>query len=105
MIKLTIFAPIAIAASDFLPLPLEKAVEFYEVVLQPGGALRSAPHFKGARELLTVQRGTVRVCSGEEAAELKVGDSAHYPADVGHSIENFGQRDGVLFIVATYLHD
>jgi transcriptional regulator with XRE-family HTH domain len=87
------------------PLPLEKAVEFYEVVLRPGGALTSAPHFKGARELLTVQQGSVRLCSGDEAAELKVGDSAHYPADVAHSITALGQQDAVVFIVVTYLHD
>src|SRR5688500_18553955 len=41
------------------PLHLEKSVEFYELVLRPGGALRSAPHFVGARELLTIQRGNV----------------------------------------------
>ena len=87
------------------PLPLEKSVEFYEVVLRPDGVLQSAPHFKGARELLTVQQGMVRVCSGEETVELKVGDSAHYPADVAHSIENLGRKDAVVFIVATYLHD
>src|SRR5213078_2918010 len=43
------------------PLHLEKSVEYYEIVLRPGGALRSAPHFAGARELLTVQQGLVRV--------------------------------------------
>ena len=47
----------------------------------------------------------MRVCSGEETAELNVGDSAHYPADVAHSIENLGQEDAVLFIVVTYLPD
>jgi transcriptional regulator with XRE-family HTH domain len=87
------------------PLPLEKAVEFYEVVLRPGGALQSAPHFEGARELLTVQQGAVRVRSGEETAELRVGDSAHYPADAAHSIENLGQEEAVLFLVVTYLRD
>jgi len=34
------------------PLHLEKSVEYYEVVIRPGGALRSLPHFAGARELL-----------------------------------------------------
>jgi transcriptional regulator with XRE-family HTH domain len=87
------------------PLPLEKAVEFYEVVLRPGGALVSAAHFKGARELLTVQRGTVRLRSGEEAVELNAGDSSHYPADVAHSIKNIGQDDAAVFIVVTYLPD
>src|SRR5437764_7484175 len=35
------------------PLNLEKDVEFYEVQLQPSGALRRAPHFEGTREFLT----------------------------------------------------
>jgi transcriptional regulator with XRE-family HTH domain len=87
------------------PLPLEKAVEFYEVVLRPGGALASDPHFRGARELLTVQQGYVRVTSGDETAELHTGDSSHYPADVAHSMTNLGQEDAVLFVVVTYLSD
>jgi transcriptional regulator with XRE-family HTH domain len=87
------------------PLHLEKSVEFYEVVLRPGGALRSEPHFAGARELLTAQRGEVRVTAGGDATELKTGDSAHYPADVRHTIENIGQEAAVLFLVVTYLPD
>ena len=86
------------------PLPLEKAVEFYEVVLRPGGALKARPTLP-ARELLTVQQGAVRVCSGKEIAELHAGDSAHYPADVAHSIANLDRKDAVLFIVVTYLHE
>jgi len=85
------------------PLHLEKAVEFYEIVLHVGGALKSEPHFEGAKELLTVQQGKVRVRSAEEAVELGTGDSAHYPADVVHAIENIGQGDAVLFLVVTYL--
>jgi transcriptional regulator with XRE-family HTH domain len=87
------------------PLYLEKAVEFYEIVLRPGGSLKSSPHFEGARELLTVRRGTVRVSSGEDTAELGGGDSAHYPADVAHAIENHGRDEAVLFLVVTYLRD
>jgi len=85
------------------PLPLEKAVEFYEIVLCAGASLPSAPHFEGSRELLTVHQGHARVCSGDETVELRAGDSAHYPADVSHSIENLGRRDAVLFLVVTYL--
>ena len=87
------------------PLHLEKSVEFYELVLHAGGALKSAPHFQGANELLTVQCGAVRVRSGEESVELGTGDSAHYPADVVHAIENLGRDDAVLFLVVTYLRD
>jgi transcriptional regulator with XRE-family HTH domain len=85
------------------PLYLEKSVEYYEIVLRRGGALRSAPHFQGARELLTVQRGSVRVAAGADISELKTGDSAHYPADVQHAIENVGKDEAVLFLVVTYL--
>jgi len=87
------------------PLPLEKSVEFYEIALEPGAALRSAPHFKGARELLTVQRGAVRVRAAGEAADLAQGDSAHYSADVPHAIENLGRKEARMFLVVTYLSD
>lgn len=87
------------------PLHLEKSVEFYEIVLGPGGVLKSAPHFEGARELLTVQRGGVRVTSSVDTAEIHKGDSAHYRADVPHSIENLGSEEAVLFLVVTYLQD
>lgn len=87
------------------PLNLEKSVEFYEIVLRPGGILRSSPHFEGARELLSVQQGGVRVTSSDDTAEINEGDSAHYRADVPHSIENHGAKDAVLFLVVTYLQD
>ena len=85
------------------PLHLEKSVEYYEIVLRPGGALKSLPHFAGARELLTVQKGAVRITSGEDHEQLTQGDSAHYPADQPHSIENTGAEEAVLYLVVTYL--
>jgi transcriptional regulator with XRE-family HTH domain len=84
------------------PLHLEKDVEFYEVRLRPGGILRSAPHYKGTREFLTVQRGKVRVWSAEECAQLSRGDSASYRADVPHAIENAGRSDALIFLVDIY---
>jgi len=84
------------------PLNLEKDVEFYEVQLQPGGALRSAPHFEGTREFLTVQRGQVRVESGADTEILHPGDSANYRADVPHAIVNTGKGEAVLFLVDIY---
>jgi transcriptional regulator with XRE-family HTH domain len=87
------------------PLHLEKSVEYYEIVLRPGGALRSLPHFAGARELLTVQEGTVKVSSGEDQEELLRGDSAYYPADQPHAIENCGAGEAVMYLVVTYLRN
>lgn len=84
------------------PLNLEKDVEFYEVQLQPGGALRSSPHFEGTREFLTVQRGRLRVESGGDAEELKPGDSASYRADVPHALVNVGKGEAVVFLVDIY---
>jgi transcriptional regulator with XRE-family HTH domain len=84
------------------PLNLEKDVEFYEVQLQPGGALRSAPHFEGTREFLTVQKGNVRVESAGDAEDLAAGDSSSYRADVPHAITNMGKSEAVMFLVVIY---
>lgn len=84
------------------PLNLEKDVEFYEVQLEPGGALRSAPHFEGTREFLTVQKGRIRVESGPDAEELNPGDSASYRADLPHALINLGKGQATLFLVDIY---
>jgi transcriptional regulator with XRE-family HTH domain len=84
------------------PLNLEKDVEFYEVDLQAGGALRSAPHFEGTREFLTVQKGEVRVESAGDREELHTGDSASYRADVSHAIINAGRGEAVVLLVVIY---
>jgi len=84
------------------PLHLEKDVEFYEVQLQPGGALRSAPHYAGTREFLTVEKGRIRLESGDETEELEVGDSASYRADVAHAIVNTGRAEAIIFLVDIY---
>ena len=84
------------------PLNLEKDVEFYEVQLQSGGALRSSPHFEGTREFLTVQKGHVRVESAGDAEELDPGDSASYRADVPHALVNIGKTEAVVFLIVIY---
>jgi transcriptional regulator with XRE-family HTH domain len=84
------------------PLKLEKDVEFYEVQLQPSGALRSAAHFEGTREFLTVQKGQVRVESADDNEILNPGDSASYRADVPHAIVNTGKGEAIIFLVDIY---
>lgn len=84
------------------PLHLEKDVEFYEVLLNPEGALRSAAHFEGTREFLTVQKGRVEVISEAEKIELNKGDSASYRADVPHEIRNLMKSEAVVFLVVIY---
>lgn len=84
------------------PLNLEKDVEFYELTLREGGALRSQPHFEGTREFLTVEHGAVRIESDAEADELVKGDSATYRADVPHAIINKGKGESIVFLVVIY---
>jgi len=84
------------------PLNLEKDVEFYQVLLRPGGALRSAPHYEGTREFLGVNKGRVRVESGEDREELREGDSASYRADVPHAIINTGKGEASLYLAVVY---
>ena len=60
--------------------------EVYELIFEPGGALRSAPHGPGAREHLSVISGRVFVESGTAKQTLGAGDTARYAADVDHAI-------------------
>lgn len=84
------------------PLHLEKDVEFYEIVLQSGAELSSAPHFQGTREFLTVEKGKLRVESGGSSIVLGRGDSGSYRADVVHCISNPGKGEAVAFLVDIY---
>ncbi|MEZ6123157.1 MAG: XRE family transcriptional regulator [Planctomycetaceae bacterium] len=84
------------------PLNLEKDVEFYELKLPAGRTLKSAAHFDGTREFLTVQRGSVEVTSGAETVQLNKGDSAGYRADVTHQIRNTHRSESVVFLVVIY---
>ena len=83
------------------PLHMEKNIEFYELRLQPGAALDSAPHYQGTRELLTVASGDALLRSGEGERHLVTGDSAHYRADLNHSIANNGDSTLVCYLVVT----
>jgi len=84
------------------PLNLEKDVEFYEVQLNEGGSLRSAAHYEGTREFVTVQKGRIRVESGGDKEELDPSDSASYRADVPHALVNVGRGTAVVFLVDIY---
>ena len=84
------------------PLNLEKDIEFYEIRLKPGGALRSSPHFEGTREFLTLEKGRLRIESARDAEELEKGDSASYRADVPHALINSGKIEAVVFLIVVY---
>ena len=60
--------------------------EIYDLRFDPGGALVSQPHTRGAQEQLTVVEGALIVTSGEASKSLAEGDTARYAADMAHSI-------------------
>ena len=84
------------------PQHLEKDVEFYEITLAPGATMGGPAHFAGTREVVTVRQSRVRLTAGADTQELEPGDSASYPADVQHTIENIGTEEALLFLVDIY---
>lgn len=84
------------------PLHLEKDVEFYEVALGRGGALRSAAHYAGTREFVTVVKGQLEIEVAGERDLLHAGDSATYRADAPHDLCNAGRGEALVFLVVIY---
>jgi len=62
------------------------ATEVYDIRLEKGATLESAPHKKGCLEHLTVLEGDIQVISDGEEAGVSAGDTIRYAADVEHAI-------------------
>jgi transcriptional regulator with XRE-family HTH domain len=73
--------------------------EWYELIIQPGGALESEPHGHGALEHLTVLEGALEVQSGAETTPVAAGGTARYPVDVQHAIRNRGDQPARALLV------
>ncbi|MCK4601184.1 MAG: helix-turn-helix transcriptional regulator [Phycisphaerae bacterium] len=84
------------------PLSLEKAIEFYCLVLKVGGELVSEQHFPGTEEFLYVAKGRVALKSGEQTVEIARGDTCHYRADVPHAIRNVGRGQVEAYLIVRY---
>jgi transcriptional regulator with XRE-family HTH domain len=83
------------------PIELAGQFEWYELTVQPGGALESEPHEPGSREHLSVLVGTLEVQSAESVTRLKAGETARYAVDQPHAIRNPGESvaQGLLVVV------
>ena len=85
------------------PLHMEKDIEFYELTLSSGGKVVSAPHCSGTREILTVASGAIALTVGNDPTSiLHAGDTAHYPADRQHKIENAQEGPTISYLIVTY---
>lgn len=84
------------------PIDLAGQFEWYELTLQPGGALDSAGHEPGSREHLSVLAGQVEVKCGDASARLRPGETARYAADRPHAIRNTGRSTVQALLVVLH---
>lgn len=84
------------------PIELAGQFEWYELTLQPGGALESQPHEPGSREHLSVLDGTLQVESADARCVLQVGETARYAVDQPHAIRNPGQTPSKALLVVVH---
>ena len=76
-------------------------VEWYEMRLEPGGALTSQPHERGTFEHLTCLEGALSVRVAERTIPLEDGETLRYDADRPHEIANTGTAPArALLVVA-----
>ncbi len=85
----------------FSPPHLAGVTEWYEILIEPSGALDSAPHAPGAYEHLTVFDGTLDVTSAAATRPVAAGETARYPADADHRIANSSDKParGLLVVL------
>jgi transcriptional regulator with XRE-family HTH domain len=84
------------------PVDLAGQFEWYELKLQPGGALDSQPHEPGTHEHLTVTAGTMEVQVGTAKQKLKPSETARYSADSAHNIRNPGKAAASAWLVVIH---
>jgi len=84
------------------PIELAGKFEWYELTLQPGGALVSSAHEPGTREHLTILSGTVDIDAAGTTKRLKAADTARYVADEPHAIRNAGKGEAKALLVVIH---
>ena len=84
------------------PIELAGKFEWYELTLQPGGALVSNAHEPGTREHLTVLHGSIDIEAAGATKRLKAADTARYVADEPHAIRNAGKGEAKALLVVIH---
>jgi transcriptional regulator with XRE-family HTH domain len=84
------------------PIELAGKFEWYELTLQPAGALVSNAHEPGTREHLTVLAGSIEIEAAGETKRLKPADTARYQADIPHAIRNAGKAEAKALLVVIH---
>ncbi|MEL6364054.1 MAG: XRE family transcriptional regulator [Pseudomonadota bacterium] len=81
------------------PIDLAGRTEWYELTVEPGGALVSEPHAAGSREHLTALDGALEIESGPSTGRVEAGATARYAADAPHIIRNGGAEPARALLV------
>jgi len=81
------------------PLRTVLPVEWYEMRLEPGGALVSSPHAAGTFEHLTCLDGRLRVQAGSREVTCAAGETVRYDADRPHAIHNAAEGESRALLV------
>lgn len=84
------------------PIELAGSFEWYELVLQPGGALESDAHEPGTSEHLTVVQGAVEVVADDNKQIIHEGQTARYSADVAHALRNTSSEPARALLVVVH---
>ena len=67
-------------------------VELWDWTLGPGDHHLSEAHTPGTKELVQVQKGTMRLEIAYQSVTLEAGDAVAFPGDVAHSYANPGKQ-------------
>jgi len=84
------------------PIDLAGNFEWYELTVQPGGALESAAHEPGSREHLSVLAGELEVTAGGSSQLVKSGETARYAVDGAHAIRNLSKKAATALLVVLH---
>ncbi|MFC5991587.1 helix-turn-helix domain-containing protein [Limoniibacter endophyticus] len=84
------------------PPRLAGSTEWYEMEIEPGGALDSAAHAQGTMEHVTAWTDGLEISSGDATITLKSGETARYLADRPHCIRNLGREKARGLMVMLY---
>lgn len=87
------------------PIRQSLPFEWYEMILQPGGAIRANAHGVGAWEHTTVLSGRVIVEIGDSEVELGPGDTVRYSAEQPHGARNEGEGEARVLLVVVSLKE
>ena len=84
------------------PIDLAGHFEWYELTVQPGGALESEAHEPGSREHLSVLGGELEVTAGGSRQMVKTGETARYAVDGAHAIRNLSKKAATALLVVLH---